>query len=677
MRRESEFQLLAPLAALALGAMTVFVASLLIWAGQVDKDVRRREEALVRRGVLASIHEIERSILPETNWDEAVVNLDNRFNPARADANLNDYFAQNNDFDQLFVLDGDNRAIYGRSHASTISPSAYEHFIGAAPLIAKVRRAEIKRGPLSLRAANADKVLVSRAIQASDFVTHDGQVYLVSATLVQPDFASAVPRGPNAPIVVMALKMDGGSLSRLQDRFQLKNLQSSLGRSKAAPGDAQVALPTGPGQPHLVLSWTPQKPGSEIARAAAAPIALLLLAFGVVGAVMIVRIRSAAMQFVASHKTQSDFLANMSHEIRTPLNGVNAIAAALQRTALSPAQEEMVGIIQGSGQALERLLSDVLDLSRIETGTVKVEAQPFHLGDAVRAVAALARERADEKALDLIIDIDPAAEAVVSADAVRVKQVLINLVSNAVKFTSEGYVAIAVRAEGQDRWRIDVQDTGIGFDPSDKARLFDRFQQGDGSVTRQFGGAGLGLTIARNLVTLMGGELDATGAPGEGATFTVRLPMAVTAATPAPVIEADPDATPDRPLRILLADDHPTNRKVVQVLFAEFDVDLICVENGQEACDAFADQRFDLVLMDMQMPVMDGLQAVRAIRERERTRGMIRTPIVMLTANALPEHKAASLAAGSDLHMPKPIEAGKLFGVLQAVAERQAIAVAA
>lgn len=238
-------------------------------------------------------------------------------------------------------------------------------------------------------------------------------------------------------------------------------------------------------------------------------------------------------------------------------------------------------------------------------------------------------------------------------------------------------MAIAVRAEGQDRWRIDVQDTGVGFDPAEKDRLFGRFQQGDGSATRSYGGAGLGLTICKQLVELMGGEIDANGAPGEGATFSVRLPLPLTTATPLARTDTDSDSGPGRPLRVLLADDHPTNRKVVQVLFAEFDVDLVCTENGQEACEAFATRRFDLVLMDMQMPVMDGLEAVRIIRERERQRGFTRTPIVMLTANALPEHRDASLAAGADLHMAKPIEAPKLFGVLQSVAERQAVAAAA
>jgi len=676
MRRETGLGLLAPLAAVLFGAIAVFVVSLLIWAKAVDDDVRGREEVLVARGVRASIAEIERSILPEANWDEAVVNLDHRFNPAWADANLHNYYAQNIDFEHLFVVDGQDRPIYARSHGKTAPVSEFAEFRGAAPLIAKVRAAEAARGPIARRAPTAERTLASRAIQASDFVVRDGKVYLVSATLVQPDFATVVAKGARAPVIVLSLHLDAASLTRLADRFQLTDLRSSLGPAPVAAGKARIVLPTGPGTRPLVLSWTPQTPGAAIARAATLPVGLLLAAFGAVGAVMLARIRKAAAAFVTHHQAQSDFLANMSHEIRTPLNGVNAIATALRRTDLSPAQEEMVGIIQGSGAALERLLSDVLDLSRIETGAVEVASQPFHLADALRSVADMTAARAAEKGLDLIVDIDPAAETVVTGDPVRLKQALANLMSNAVKFTSDGYVALAVRAEPSGVWRIDVQDTGMGFDPAHKARLFDRFQQEDASSTRRHGGAGLGLTIARRLAGLMRGELDATGAPGQGATFTLRLPL-TPALVAAPAAPRDLEAPPERPLRILLADDHPTNRKVVQVLFSPFDVDLVCVENGQEACEAFATQRFDLVLMDMQMPVMDGLSAVRTIRERELGRGMARTPIVMLTANALPVHEAASRAAGADLHMAKPIEAPKLFAVLQTVAERQSLDVAA
>lgn len=658
MRRKSEFKLLAPLAALALGAMAVFVFSLLLWAQAVDRNVQLRAQALVERGVASSIAEIERTLLSETNWDEAVVNLDNRFDPSWANDNLDDYFALGVNFEHLFVLDRDNRPVYARRHRDRIDTSAFAGVAGADAVIAKVRRAEARstrpRGP----------------IQASEIVANGGRVRLVTATLVRPGAGAARLRHRYAPIVLTTLPLDNGSLSRLQQRFQLEDLK--IGGEAA--GRAQVSLPSSSGGPRLVLTWKAERPGAKIARASIAPITLVLLVFGGVGAVMMARIHAAGVQLYASHKAQNDFLANMSHEIRTPLNGVNAIAAALGKTDLTPAQAEMVQIIHGSGMALERVLSDVLDLSRIETGGVKLVNAPFHLADAVRSVVALSSARAEDKALDLILDIEAAAETAVSGDAVRVKQVLVNLVSNAVKFTSDGYIAVVVRQEPDDWWRIDVQDTGIGFEPGDAERLFRRFQQLDASTTRRHGGSGLGLTITQRLVTLMGGQIEAVGAPGEGATFTVRLQMAPAAAL-APT--ADASAPPERPLRILLADDHPTNRKVVQVLFSDFEVDLVSVEDGKQALEAFATQRFDLILMDMQMPVLDGVTAVRTIRERERSRGMTRTPIVMLTANALPEHEAMSLSAGADVHMPKPIEASKLFGVLQTVAQQQALATAA
>ncbi len=679
MRRESELGMLAPMVALAVTAMVVFVGSLMIWAAEIDRGVRAHEEDLVRRGISGNIAEIERSIVPETNWDEAVVNLDNRFDPAWAAQNLNDHYAQNMDFERLFVLDAADRPIYARHHRETASPATFGHFEGAARLVADVRRAEARRGPIAPHKPGAPMKLVSRAIQSSDFVFHDGRVYLVTATLVQPDFATVTPKGPRAPVVVMALAMSQGGLTRLKERFQLAELQTGVGDRGVERGRAKLVVETLEGPP-IVVTWAPQRPGADLLRRAIVPVTLVILAFAAMGAVMVVRARRATAHLLASHRSQSEFLANMSHEIRTPLNGVSAIAEALERTPLNPAQAEMVGIIRGSGATLERLLSDVLDLSRIETGAVSMENAPFHLADAIREATALAGARAKDKAIDLIIDIDPAAETAVAGDVLRVKQVLTNLVSNAVKFTSDGYVAVAVRAEGPGRWRIEVQDTGVGFDPADKARLFNRFQQADGSVTRKFGGSGLGLAIAKQLVGLMGGELDAISNLGEGATFTVRLELPLADAAgraTAPALQSAGDADPERPLRILLADDHPTNRKVVQVLFSEFDVDLVCAENGQEACEAFAAQRFDLVLMDMQMPVMDGLTAVREIRARERARNWIATPIVMLTANALPEHQAASLAAGADLHMPKPIEAAKLFAVLQHVAESQAVSRAA
>jgi signal transduction histidine kinase len=215
----------------------------------------------------------------------------------------------------------------------------------------------------------------------------------------------------------------------------------------------------------------------------------------------------------------------MSHEIRTPLNGVVGIASVLARSNLAPAHLEMVQVIESSAVTLERLLSDILDLAKVEAGHLGLEARPMHLGDAARSAAALSRLRADEKGLGLDLDIHPEAERWVLGDEVRVKQILVNLLNNAVKFTERGSVTLAISPAG-DRWRMEVRDTGVGFSPEVKARLFERFQQADGSTTRRYGGSGLGLSICHSLAELMGGSLDADSLPGEGAVFRLEIPLA-------------------------------------------------------------------------------------------------------------------------------------------------------
>jgi PAS domain S-box-containing protein len=370
----------------------------------------------------------------------------------------------------------------------------------------------------------------------------------------------------------------------------------------------------------------------------------------------------------AASRAKSEFLANMSHEIRTPLNGVMGVAAALSRTALSPAQTEMVELIQGSGQTLEAILSDLLDLARIESGKLELKVEPFALGASLRAVGDLFRPLASEKGLEFEIDIDPAAEAWFEGDAVRLRQVVGNLLSNAVKFTAAGQVSLTARID-QGVLALSVCDTGIGFDAEFKARLFDRFEQADGSITRRFGGTGLGLAISNQLTLALGGELSADSRPGLGSTFRLTLPLTP---APAPALAApaglDLRETGLAP-RVLLAEDHAVNRRVVQLLLEPAGVELTCVENGAEAVAAAAQGGFDLILMDMQMPVMDGLTAIRAIRAVGN-----RVPIWALSANALPEHVRASSEAGADGHLTKPISAEALYAVLEAACDGERVA---
>ena len=392
----------------------------------------------------------------------------------------------------------------------------------------------------------------------------------------------------------------------------------------------------------------------------------------------------------AASLAKSEFLANMSHEIRTPLNGIIGIAAALERTDLTGGQREMVGLIEQSGVTLERLVSDILDVSKVEAGQLDIDIHEMDLAAEVDAVVDLMRGRAEAKALEFIVERGATARGDFLGDSTRIKQVLGNLLSNAVKFTESGRVRVAMEIQDDHPWdgtallTLEVEDTGVGFGPEFAASMFQRFSQADGTITRRFGGTGLGLSICRSLVELMGGDIEARSEAGQGSVFRVTLPMSRIRTLEEHdarkgLARAMPEAGEAMPItsdgpRVLLAEDHPVNQRVVQLILAGRVSRLVTVENGAEAVEAYEREDFDLVLMDMQMPVMDGLAATRAIRALEQGRpGAPRAALIMLSANAMVRHRQDSLAAGADLHLPKPITAAALLGgidaTLNAIAE--------
>ena len=381
----------------------------------------------------------------------------------------------------------------------------------------------------------------------------------------------------------------------------------------------------------------------------------------------------AALQSAqAASIAKSEFLANMSHEIRTPLNGVLGMAQVLAQTELTPRQREMMDVILGSGRVLNALLSDILDLAKVEAGEVELEPAPFNLRAGLTAAAATFEGLAHQKGLTFSLDFAGDFHERATGDALKIGQIVNNLISNAVKFTSEGSVAVRAATretlDGSLELSVEVADSGEGFTPEVQASLFERFVQGDGSITRRFGGSGLGLNIALRFAKLMDGDITCDSTPGEGATFrfTARLAKAE-AEVPAPARRPAPAPTAER-LRVLLAEDHPTNQRVVELMLGET-ADLVVAENGAIALEAFENQPFDVVLMDTQMPVMDGLTAIRAIRAREQALGGGRIPIISLTANAMPHQVEACLEAGADLHLAKPITVTALFESIAAAAD--------
>ena len=389
-----------------------------------------------------------------------------------------------------------------------------------------------------------------------------------------------------------------------------------------------------------------------------------------------VRVAERTAELERANTEKSRFLANMSHELRTPLNGVIAVSETLAAEQVTPHGRELAELIVSSGRLLEQVLTDILDFSKIEAGEITLGHEAFPIEGVVRRIAELHRASAEAKSLDLTWSVHPSALGHWMGDGVRLTQVLSNLLSNAVKFTEAGSVALSVSG-GETGLRFTVTDTGIGFDDEVKARLFRRFEQADASIRRRYGGTGLGLAISRSLVELMGGRIDVRSAPGAGSTFTFDLPL-----ERAVVVAAAEGASADEGpslagRRVLLAEDHPTNQKVIQLILDAAGVELEIVENGALALERLAQEPFDLVLMDMQMPELDGLSATRMLRARERETGQRRTPIIMLTANALDEHVRASREAGADEHLSKPIRAANLFDTMAHVLAQSELAEAA
>jgi signal transduction histidine kinase/ActR/RegA family two-component response regulator len=370
----------------------------------------------------------------------------------------------------------------------------------------------------------------------------------------------------------------------------------------------------------------------------------------------------------AANQAKSAFLATMSHEIRTPLNGVLGMAQAMAADELSPVQRQRLDVVRQSGEALLVILNDVLDISKIEAGRIELERITFDLEEMAANAWSTFASLARDKGLAFMLDAE-AASGLYRGDPTRLRQILVNLISNAVKFTERG--EIQVRIAHQSGWlEIMVRDTGVGIAKEQLNQLFRKFAQADSSTTRRYGGTGLGLAICRELTELMGGEISADSQPGVGTVFRIHIPLARigdapkrSPKSPAPPEPAQPVA-PTRLARILAVEDNVVNQKVLQTLLLQAGLEPVIVANGAEAVEAWRAEPWDAIIMDVQMPVMDGPTATRKIRELEGLSACLRTPIIGLTANAMPHQVAEYETCGMDVVVTKPIEVKRLFDAL-------------
>ena len=398
-------------------------------------------------------------------------------------------------------------------------------------------------------------------------------------------------------------------------------------------------------------------------------------------------LREAQFRAESANRGKSQFLANMSHELRTPFNGMLGMMSLMEATPLSPEQSDYLITAKGSAQHLLTLLNDILDISALESGKMTLKPAPVNLGALLNEVHALMQPLAAERQLGFALVLQGDAPWVM-ADGTRLKQILFNLVNNAIKFTEQGGITFTVNTQdtrdGAPCMSFALQDTGIGMDAQALSRLFQRFYQVDGGLARKTGGTGLGLEISQTMAGMMGGSIVVTSVPQQGSTFTLYLPLS-TCEAPVPPAEAAPltphipqpatgphaathaplNPTPERPaLRVLVAEDHPVNRKFVAILLAKMGCVATFCENGQLAVEAAEREVFDLVLMDIHMPVMDGLTATRTLRAMAGPMG--RVPVIALTADVVTDAREQAQAAGVNGFITKPVQMGELQAAMQA-----------
>ena len=665
---------------LAVALVVLTVGGLVAYATHViDAQQVKTQRELAELRVERRLAGLREDLLSATVWNEA-------FDRTLAEdgewmqINYGDYYADYMGHEVTLAYRPDGALIFASRESERVDPSTERALVAAVrPLVQAIRRDAAAKAPDQTRARFGLDVVstVEATIMVGD------EPYFVTASSVVPEDGEHDVAGSPAPIVVSGVAVRSFVASLEKD---LQLIDPELLAPDAASSPGQVTLVDTSGQALGVIRWTPDRPGLHLLIGAipalAGMVILLLCALAFGGARVYRLVRELARnedaldrslaEAEAANAAKSQFLANMSHELRTPLNGIIAMSEMLFAAQSDDRTRQMTRTIIASGQTLRHVVNDVLDMAKIEAGSLSFESCEFDLHDVLESVADLHRAAASAKGVDLYLIVRESAAGLYLGDKTRVAQLVSNLVSNAVKFTARGSIRVVARLHPHQGLCISVTDSGLGFDRDTAARLFQRFEQADSSISRRFGGTGLGLSICAALAGQMGGAVKVRSIPGRGSTFLVSLSIPKVGDRLEEKVSPDPDgAGPPAEglaqLRVLYADDHAVNRQVVAMILEPLGVSTTLVEDGAAAVEAFEAGAFDLLLMDVQMPVMDGLTATRRIRELEQMGGRRRTPIISLTANAMPDDVSRSLDAGSDLHLAKPIRPAELISAVDAL----------
>jgi signal transduction histidine kinase/AmiR/NasT family two-component response regulator len=666
-------RLVVALVLLGSGALLAFASN------AVDRSQAREERFFVERTLSRFEERLARDLTTVTVWDQAYAILRPGGSMAWADAEVGTYFTNNRGHDCTLVFDSADQPFYAYTRDGRVQPGTLAAFIGdVQPLLHALRRDEkMRKGPVRPQKPTDPGLAITR----QGVVQSGGVLYLVAASTVAPEIWNAPRRPGPAVVVISAQRMDRQFLQALTQELGVRGVSiAPTGRAD----DPALPIVDIAGRRVGMLVWEAKHPGMAVLRDAAPMLFTGFLVLVLAAVALVTRVRGVVRRLdaneaglsqaiadlvqardeaEAANRAKSEFLANMSHEIRTPLNGVLGMVQVMERSELGSPHRERLKIVRDSGEILLTVLNDILDLAKIEAGRLELEIRDFDLEDAVAAACRPFAHLAAQKDVAFDIAIAPEVRGAWRGDGARLRQILANLASNAVKFTEEGRVTVEVNSS-VDGVTFTVRDTGLGIAEESIPKLFSKFVQADGSTTRRFGGTGLGLAICRELVDLMGGRIAVQSEEGAGSSFVVSLPLVRGSETAA--LAAGREEATRLTARVLAADDNTVNQLLLQALLEPVGIELTMASNGREAVAAFEAAAFDLILMDVQMPEMNGIEATRRIRDIEAQRPGPPTPILALSANVMIHQVEAYLAAGMDGFVAKPIDATNLLLAIEA-----------